>query len=111
MTNSLDTLLERLDKLDEKRTPGKWVHAIHSHYDFIKGEDDCRLATDLSPWDVRLIVEAVNTNATLREVIRVLSSALEECKIIKEPTPDQTFRRIETTARKALELVEEICKK
>lgn len=109
MTTSLDTLLERLDKLDEKRTPGPWggyVTADDYHIYTVgpmhlASQSDCSLRAQQ---DCEFMTEAVNTNATLREVIRVQQKALEGYAV-------PFMGEFQWRAKEALNRVEEICKK
>lgn len=124
--SSLDTLLERLDKLDEKRTQiGKlWIDELSGQWDTprIYAGPGAKMLhfTHYGKMreDAAFIVEAVNTNATLREVIRVQSVALKSMAISDSyaVTPDgvhdvaSNLHWNQMTARAALQRVEEIVK-
>lgn len=108
---SLDTLLERLDKLDAARTKSPWSEMLIE--EMIATSSDGK-----DKEDAAFIVVAVDTNATLREVIRVQSVALKSMAISDSyaVTPDgvhdvaSNLHWNQMTARAALQRVEEIVK-
>lgn len=78
MTN-LDALLEDLEALDKKRTPGAIVKGKKpvSVNDFYMGIGMLYNFGTLRSDDADFIAAAVNTNAKLREIIRVQREALD----------------------------------
>src|SRR5882762_5256543 len=126
--SKLDALLLELEKKDKERSRGKWTHdgdksfgiqvpltrngsrTIATFFVYSEGQADA---------DRQFTIEAVNSNAILREIIRVQTETLKKLTspLTEKQMNDENSLRlypefvVQPMAREALEKVEKLCEK